>query len=53
MLNAKVDIRKIQEVLGHANLATTALYAAVDMNAKEGAIDALPFEMPGQLRVIA
>lgn len=41
MLNKGVDIRVIQEVLGHSNLSTTAIYASVSMNNKINAISVL------------
>lgn len=44
MLRAGVNIRTIQELLGHRDLNTTAVYLRVDMEQKRGGIDTIPDE---------
>ena len=41
LLARKVDLRVVQEVLGHSSPSTTALYAAVDVDLKRDAITRL------------
>lgn len=41
LLKVGVDIRVVQSLMGHASLATTALYVAVDMDQQREAICAL------------
>ena len=41
LLKVGVDIRVVQELMGHASLATTSLYVAVDMDQQRAAIGAL------------
>jgi integrase/recombinase XerD len=42
LLRAGVNIRRVQTLMRHANLETTAIYTAVDENELKSAIDLLP-----------
>jgi integrase len=45
------DLRVVQELMGHATPATTALYAAVASDSAVATVQALP--APGHLRVVS
>lgn len=41
LLRSATDIREVQELLGHANLATTAIYLSVEVSRLKAAVDRL------------
>jgi len=46
LLHSAVDVKTVQELLGHADLSTTACYLHTDADAKRRAADALPSFLP-------
>ena len=45
LVRGATDIRTVQELLGHEDISTTAIYLSSDMRSKRKAVDSLPFRV--------